>query len=63
MKTTANTTRIVALFAAMGMTTLLAASQLGLASHYAAQAGAVLAQQPVLAPAVHAAAVHVVQAV
>ena len=43
MQTTART-RIAALFAAIGISTLLAASQFGMASHYAAQADAVLAR-------------------
>jgi hypothetical protein len=45
MTRTPLSTRLVALFAAVGATTLLAASQLGLAGHYAGQTDAQLAQQ------------------
>jgi lipopolysaccharide export LptBFGC system permease protein LptF len=50
MKTT-TTTRIAAVFAAVGVTALLAASQLGLASHYEDQADALLAKSNTTVPA------------
>jgi hypothetical protein len=48
--------RITAFVAAAGMTTLLVASQFGLASHYTDEAGQLLAQQPLTAPLATAAA-------